>query len=71
MLILLCLQPVDSFEYDPKKGITLKNLKKGSLLRYYCVAEKKDGTKEETRRFKIEIIGIEHYIDVCGVTDHK
>ncbi|XP_074106820.1 mast/stem cell growth factor receptor Kit-like [Cotesia typhae] len=60
---------VDSFEYDPKKGITLKNIKKGSPLRYYCVAEKKDGTKEEIKKFKIEII--DNYSEKPVITTDK
>ncbi|XP_044594037.1 platelet-derived growth factor receptor alpha-like [Cotesia glomerata] len=58
--------PIDSFEYDPKKGITLKKIKNDSILQYNCLAEKKDGTKSEPKKFKIEII--ENFLEKPEIT---
>ncbi|XP_044594039.1 hemicentin-1-like [Cotesia glomerata] len=49
-------KPIDS-EYDPKRGIIIRNIKKDSPLSYYCIAVENNGVMREKKEFVIKITG--------------
>lgn len=67
ILIIVCInrqhrqfsstQLIDS-EYDPKRGIIIRNIQKDSPLNYYCLALGNNGVMREKKEFIIKITGI-------------